>query len=123
MNSSAVGPLRSPTNQGPALRFTRVFPILSQSYITHFLPILPATRRISIYPWQKPNGYYAGKAHLGIWHPRGKSRPSSFFLNIPASCGDRPASPPDFSVLISLFSRNVSDLETPTVFTEPPSNV
>jgi hypothetical protein len=100
----------------PGPRFTRAFPILSHSHATRFLPILFATRRVSICPWQNPSGCYAGKAHLGIWHLRGKSRPSSFFLNIPASCGDRQASPPDFSVLISLFSRNVSDLETPTVY-------
>ena len=41
------------------------------------------------------------------------------FLHIPTSRGDRSASPPESSV--SYFSRNFSDLETSTVFTEPPS--
>jgi hypothetical protein len=36
---------------------------------------------------------------------------AAFFLHIPTSCGDRPASPPDFSA--SRFSRNFSDLEAP----------
>ena len=47
------------TQPGP--RFTRVLPIFRQSHFTHFLPILPVTRRISVYP---------GKTQMGITRVR-----------------------------------------------------
>jgi hypothetical protein len=60
------GSLSELPNQGTALPGHYPFPIFSQPRFTHFLPILPVTRRISVHP----NGYYTGKAHLGSCHLR-----------------------------------------------------
>jgi hypothetical protein len=57
----------------------------------------------------------------GLSRKLGYGKIAALFLHIPTSRGDRPASPPNFSA--SRFSRNFYDLETPIIFTEPPSSI
>jgi hypothetical protein len=71
-----TGPNQGVTQAGP--RFTRVLPVFSQYHFTHFLKILPVTRRISV-PYTRSNTQMdvacMCNTHLGNSHLRPSAYP------------------------------------------------